>query len=346
MENSNIAVLRLGHRPHRDRRTTTHVALVARALGAKSIVLCEKDAKLERAVREVSEKFGGEFLVQTEENWKKFVRQWEGTVVHLTMYGEPLENAVGRIPKDNILVVVGAEKVPPEAYDLADFNLSVTNQPHSEVAALAIFLDRITGAEWAESSFEGSRVIVPSKEWKIVLDAKEGYLSDEDCRRILKEADCEDYIIQHSEVVAKMAVKIARLCRADVDLVRTAAMLHDIGRSRSHGPEHGYVGAVILRELRLPKKIVAIVERHVGGGLDSKDAAKLGLPGKEMIPSTLEEKIVCIADKMVENNKKAPIEREMLKMRRKGLSQSAKRIEKLYRELEKRCGIVLEEIEP
>ncbi|MCK4444420.1 MAG: tRNA (cytidine(56)-2'-O)-methyltransferase, partial [Thermoplasmata archaeon] len=169
-----ITVLRLGHRPRRDRRMTTHVALVARAFGAKSVVVCENDPKLERAVEEVTKKFGGEFSVQKAENWKSFVRGWEGTVVHLTMYGESVETAVERIPKKNILVIVGAEKVPPEVYDLADFNVAVTNQPHSEVASLAIFLDRILGASWTGSCFEGDKVIVPTKKGKTVINVDAG----------------------------------------------------------------------------------------------------------------------------------------------------------------------------
>jgi tRNA (cytidine56-2'-O)-methyltransferase len=341
---SEIAILRLGHRPQRDKRITTHVALVGRAFGARSILISEKDAELEQTIGEVVEKFGGDFSVETGINWKRIVRDWDGPVVHLTMYGEPIEKAMNDIQKGKVLVVVGAEKVPPEVFGLADFNISITNQPHSEVAALAIFLDRITEARWAESNFEGKRIIVPSKERKIIIDMLEGYLGDEECGRILKGAGCQEDIIKHSESVARIAVKIAKLCEADVDLVRTAAMLHDIGRSKTHGPEHGYEGAVILRELSFPEKIVSIVERHVGGGLDSDEAEMLGLPRKDRIPISLEEKIVCIADKLIEDNERVSIEREVGKLKEKGLDGAAKRVEILYSEMEQKCGIDLDEV--
>jgi tRNA (cytidine56-2'-O)-methyltransferase len=344
MEGPNITVLRLGHRPRRDRRMTTHVALVARALGARSVVVCEADSKLERAVEEVNKKFGGEFSVRTVENWKSFVRKWKGPVVHLTMYGEPLETAVKRIPKGNMLVIVGAEKVPPEAYDLAEFNVAVTNQPHSEVASLTIFLDRMTEAKWTSTTFEGPKIIVPTKDGKTVINMDAGYLSDDECRRILREAGCDEEIIEHAESVAKIAVKMAKLCDADVDLVRVGALLHDIGRTRTHGPEHGHHGGVILRGLCFPEKIVSVVERHVGGGLNSEEAAGLGLPEKDLIPNTIEEKIVCIGDKMIEENRRAPIEREIQKLTEKGLDKAAKRITALYTEIGKRCGLDLDDV--
>jgi tRNA (cytidine56-2'-O)-methyltransferase len=340
MEDLNITVLR----PGRDRRMTTHIALVARALGAGSVVVSEADPRLERAVEEVQRKFGGDFTMRTEANWRSFVRQWKGPVVHLTMYGEPLEKAIDEIPKKDVLVIVGAEKVPPEIYELANFNVSVTNQPHSEVAALAIFMDRITESSWAKKNFEGEMRIVPSGKGKIIIDTNRGYLSDEECRKILEGTGCEENVMMHAKAVAKMAVKIAEQCGADVELVRTSALLHDIGRTVTHGPGHGLEGAGLLRGLGFPENIVLIVERHVGGGLDAEEAVKLGLPEREMIPVTLEEKIVCIADKLVEDNNKAPIENEILKLREKGLERAAERVKALYDELESLCSLNLDEL--
>lgn len=345
MENPRIAVLRLGHRPQRDKRITTHVALVARAFGAGSIIVAENDPELGRTVGDVVDKFGGEFSVQIGVNWKKFIRQWSGPVVHLTMYGERLEKAINNIPRDDILVVVGAEKVPSDVYKLADFNISVGNQPHSEVAALAIFLDRLTEAIWAKSRFEGRRRIIPSKKGKIVIDVEEGYLSDVTCLEILKEMGCEDNIVKHSKVVTELAVKMAELCKADVDLVRTAALLHDIGRIVTHGPEHGYEGARILRELGFPEAIVSIVERHVGGGLDAKEMKELGLPEKDVIPITLEEKIVCLADKLVDYDKRSPLQTEIRKLKDEGLDKAVERLKALHREMTEACGLNPEEID-
>jgi len=119
----------------------------------------------------VVEKFGGPFEIFVDDNWKKVVMGWRGTVVHLTMYGETLDDAIAKIPKkDNILVVVGAEKVPSELYGLATLNVSVGNQPHSEVAALALFLDRLTGGKWSSKKFKGDIKILPNPRGKSVVE--------------------------------------------------------------------------------------------------------------------------------------------------------------------------------
>ncbi|TLZ72182.1 MAG: tRNA (cytidine(56)-2'-O)-methyltransferase [Methanobacteriota archaeon] len=164
-----IAVLRLGHRPARDKRVTTHVALAARAFGADAILVSTKDAGLERTVRNLTAKFGGGFEVRTGVPWRETIKGWPGIVVHLTMYGEALEEAIPRIPRDrDLLIVVGAEKVPRAVYDLATLNVSVGNQPHSEVAALAVFLDRWLGGKGLKRAFSGKVRVVPSRRGKVV----------------------------------------------------------------------------------------------------------------------------------------------------------------------------------
>ena len=168
-----ITVLRIGHRPARDKRVTTHVALAARAFGAGRILVDTKDGALERTVRDVTRRFGGPFEVETGVAWRRVLKDFHGTKVHLTMYGERLEDALPRIPKDDLLVVVGAEKVPAEVYRLADVNVSVGNQPHSEVAALAVFLDRLLGGEGLRREFRGRLRIRPSPRGKDVVDAEE-----------------------------------------------------------------------------------------------------------------------------------------------------------------------------
>nr|MBP8685443.1 tRNA (cytidine(56)-2'-O)-methyltransferase [Methanomassiliicoccales archaeon] len=77
-----ITVLRLGHRPERDKRITTHVALTARAFGARRIVVSTKDAGLEESVRDVVMRFGGDFEITTGVNWRRFLEEFQGTVVH------------------------------------------------------------------------------------------------------------------------------------------------------------------------------------------------------------------------------------------------------------------------
>lgn len=151
---------------------TTHVALAARALGADGMTVVEKDAGLEATVRDVVARFGGTFTIQTGVSWKPFLKRWKvhGSVVHLTMYGEALDEVVPRIPRGDVLLVVGAEKVPGGLFALADFNVAVGNQPHSEVAALALALDRMTGGRWREKDFGGRVRIVPSARGKSLIE--------------------------------------------------------------------------------------------------------------------------------------------------------------------------------
>ncbi|MEM3058740.1 MAG: tRNA (cytidine(56)-2'-O)-methyltransferase [Methanomassiliicoccales archaeon] len=169
-----IWVLRLGHRPDRDKRVTTHVALTARAFGAKGILITTQDTKLEEGIRSVADRFGGDFVIRTGVgNWKEIVKTFEGAIVHLTMYGIHIDDALPRISAEKLLIVVGAEKVPAEVYDLATFNVAVGNQPHSEVAALAVFLDRYLKGEGLRRDFKGKLKIIPCERGKkVVSDAE------------------------------------------------------------------------------------------------------------------------------------------------------------------------------
>lgn len=169
-----ITVLRIGHRISRDKRITTHVALVARAFGADNILIDTKDDKMEKNIRSICTRFGGDFEIQSGVDRKKIIREWNGTIVHLTMYGERLDRSVDKIDRnEDLLIVVGAEKVPPEMYEIADFNVSVGNQPHSEVAALAIFLDRYKEGSWQDKRFNGKIEILPRNKGKKVI-SKDG----------------------------------------------------------------------------------------------------------------------------------------------------------------------------
>lgn len=137
-------VLRLGHRTQRDKRVTTHCALVARAFGAKDMLYSgDKDPKFETGIKEMVSSWGGDFSVKYAKSWRNVIKNFNGKKIHLTMYGLPFEEQP--LPKGNILVIVGAEKVPGEVYELADQNVAVGNQPHSEIAALAVYLNRLNG---------------------------------------------------------------------------------------------------------------------------------------------------------------------------------------------------------
>lgn len=168
-----ITILRIGHRIQRDKRITTHCALVSRAFGADEILIDTFDNKIEKTFLSTCKRFGGKFNIKTGIKIKKIIDEWEGIIVHLTMYGEKLDQAVKKIDiKKNILIIIGAEKVPRYIYDIADFNISVGNQPHSEVAALAIFLDRITKGSWINKKFNGKLEIIPCNKGKKVVTNK------------------------------------------------------------------------------------------------------------------------------------------------------------------------------
>jgi tRNA (cytidine56-2'-O)-methyltransferase len=173
-------VLRIGHRLVRDDRVTTHSALVSRAFGAEAIYMTGVDISVRQTLESVGKRWGGQFRVELINDWKAFARQWKnegGRVVHLTMYGTALSSGISKLncksnAGRNVLVIIGAEKVPREAYDLADYNISVGNQPHSEIAALAVFLDRLfSGAELSKKFGGAALRIVPSPRGKKVREA-------------------------------------------------------------------------------------------------------------------------------------------------------------------------------
>ena len=167
-----ITILRLGHRIFRDQRISSHVFLVARAFGAgKGIYSGQRDENMEDSVRKVSGQWGGSFDVRHSRDWKRDMKEFSGTKVHLTVYGIPFQKKMGEIrKKKNIMLIVGGEKVPPEVYQDADYNLSVTGQPHSEVAGLALFLDYYFRGKELDREFRNAKVkVVPQERGKKTL---------------------------------------------------------------------------------------------------------------------------------------------------------------------------------
>lgn len=176
-------MLRWGHRPIRDARLTTHVALAARALGASGIILSDtEDRKIKETVEEVTKSWGGRFFFEMGKRWRDVINEWkshDGMVVHLTVYGENAEmsDVLSRIRASgkNILVLVGSQKVPGEFFSdaVSDFNVAIGNQPHSECASLAVFLDRLFRGEELARSLSGGRMkIVPQVRGKKVIVKK------------------------------------------------------------------------------------------------------------------------------------------------------------------------------
>ena len=168
-----IEIVRIGQRLVRDDRVTTHVALVSRSFGAKKIFMTEVNPEIKDTLDKINKTWGGNFVVEFIDKWKPIVKKKKEenfSVVHLTMYGESINDVQEKIRKEEkILVVVGAEKVPREIYELADYNVGIGNQPHSEISALAILLDRIQRGKQFDRAFpDARRKIIPTKKGKNV----------------------------------------------------------------------------------------------------------------------------------------------------------------------------------
>jgi len=171
-----LSVLRLGHRLGRDDRISTHCGLVARAFGASEIICSgEKDDKLIEGLKSVTKRWGGPFKVTYEKNWRKIIKKYKKkhfVIIHLTMYGLPLNKEIGKLRrKKNMLIIIGSEKVPGEVYQLADYNIAVTSQPHSEVAALAVFLHEYFKGKELSKKFKKAKIrLMPQARGKWVID--------------------------------------------------------------------------------------------------------------------------------------------------------------------------------
>lgn len=129
---------------------------------------------------------------------------------------------------------------------------------------------------------------------------------------------------------------------ADRDLVIAGALLHDIGRAIDHSILHASVGADMVKELGLSPKLVEIVRKHTGAGLDSIDVRELNLPPGDYMPHTIEEKIVAHSDNLVSDNKVVNHRRAVDKLRQKGADRGADRVEALHWELSGLYGLDLD----
>lgn len=167
-------VLRLGHRFSRDKRISTHIALVSRAFGADEVVFDAYDPDIEKSLSRVCKEWGGDTRIRTTDGWKKYVEGFCGDRIHLTMYGVNVNDCIGdiRSSRKDKLIIVGGQKVPSEIYKLADYNVAIGSQPHSEVAALAVFMDRLYNGKELERQFHGKKTIVPQQSGKKVLDVR------------------------------------------------------------------------------------------------------------------------------------------------------------------------------
>ena len=142
-----------------------------------------------------------------------------------------------------------------------------------------------------------------------------------ECIGLLRAAGCDEGVIAHCTAVAELALELVQRYHhndsVDEALVFQGALLHDLGRARSHGIDHGIVGGEMARELGLDERLVRIIQRHVGAGIPAEEAKELGLPPVKLMPETLEEKIVTHADNLIEDQKRTSIESEIAILRAK-----------------------------
>jgi len=162
--------------------------------------------------------------------------------------------------------------------------------------------------------------------------------SREQALQFLRQKECPNNVIRHCETVAELAVEIAETCRekgfdVDLELVEIGALLHDIGRSKTHSVHHAIIGATIAKSLGLPEQVQAIIKRHVGGGITAREAEKLGWPKDIYIPQTLKEKIVSYADKLIEGSRRVSIEKTIDSFSRELPPSAVERVRRLHEEI-------------
>lgn len=141
---------------------------------------------------------------------------------------------------------------------------------------------------------------------------------------VYNKLECSNYIIDHCKVVYDRSKDITQYYdNVNLDLVKAGCMLHDVGRTVTSGIEHAYIGADLLRDLNVDERICLITERHIGAGITSDEAKLLGLPDRNYIPETLEEKIVAHADNLVHGITKVNLDFVIEKWTKKNMKQES-----------------------
>ncbi len=128
----------------------------------------------------------------------------------------------------------------------------------------------------------------------------------------LYRSGCPEGVVKHSIFVSKIALEIAEACKrngvnVDTRIVQAGSILHDVGRCVTHDVRHGVIGASLAKAAGFPEAIVQMIENHVGAGITEDEAVQLGLPAKNYMPRTLEEKIVVYADKLVRKERRLTV---------------------------------------
>ena len=163
--------------------------------------------------------------------------------------------------------------------------------------------------------------------------------SADECILLLEKMGCSEEVICHSKAVRDVAMRIAEKTDANLRLIEAGSLLHDIGRSKTHGIDHAVVGGRIAKKLGLSDKIIGIIEHHIGAGLTAPVAKSLGLPNKDFMPKTLEEKIVCHADNLIDDCSRQNIEVEVERAVMEDHKEYALQLVKLHKEISDLIGM-------
>lgn len=119
---------------------------------------------------------------------------------------------------------------------------------------------------------------------------------------ILRNNGVSEDDIAHCIKVAEKALEIAYRTDRELDFefVGRGALFHDLGKGKTHGIEHGRIGAEMGVAVGLPSRINAVMEKHIRGGLTEEEAIELNLPVKDYTLHALEERIIIYADRLVD----------------------------------------------
>jgi uncharacterized protein (TIGR00295 family) len=162
--------------------------------------------------------------------------------------------------------------------------------------------------------------------------------TERECFEILKEEGCSPKVIRHVCTVNIVAMILTSRIKADKDLVSAGSLLHDVGRSRTHGAKHVSEGVAIARSRNLPEPLVRVISRHIAAGLTNDEARALGLPDGEYMPESIEEKIVCHSDNLVRDDRVTSLHEALDDLNSKGYTNTANRMNAMHQELSLLCG--------
>jgi len=166
-------------------------------------------------------------------------------------------------------------------------------------------------------------------------------ISPEQALQILEDAGCSRSVVEHCIAVSEFATEIGKKLvdngkELDLQLIKIGGLLHDLGRTKTHGIRHAIEGASIAKEIGLENSVVEIIKKHIGAGITVDEAQKLGLPEDNYIPQTIEEKIVAHADNLVKGTRRISLEEKISLMQKSKVhSRAIEMLKELADELER-----------